>query len=178
VPPKIVLMRNYLFRNVVVQLTRQYYRWVWGMNIGRGAHISLTTKLDLSNPKGVHIGENTCMAFGSVILTHDFINNVHLPVVIGKNCLIGARSIIMPGVTIGDNCIVGVGSIVMRNVPARSIVMGNPARVMETDIDTGPWGKRIKKPVAPPVVLNPEDQATQVSPSVLQSTGGQNAAAN
>jgi acetyltransferase-like isoleucine patch superfamily enzyme len=171
-------MRNYLFRNVVVQLTRQYYRWVWGMNIGMGAHISLTTKLDLSNPKGVHIGENTCLAFGSVILTHDFINNVHLPVVIGKNCLIGARSIIMPGVTIGDNCIVGVGSIVMRNVPARSIVMGNPARVMETDIDTGPWGKRIKKAVVPPPMLKPEELLAQVSQPIPQSLDGKNAAAN
>ena len=148
------------------------------MNIGRGAHISLTTKLDLSNPKGVHIGENTCLAFGSVVLTHDFINNVHLPVVIGSNCLIGARSIVMPGVTIGDNCIVGVGSIVMRNVPARSIVMGNPARVIETDIDTGPWGKRIKKPVAAPALVIPETIAAKVNETVLQSADGLHAAAH
>jgi acetyltransferase-like isoleucine patch superfamily enzyme len=138
------------------------------MDIGEGVHISLTTKLDLSNPKGVHIGAYSCLAFGSVILTHDFINNVHLPVVIGKNCLIGARSVVMPGVTIGDHCIVGVGSIVMRNVPARSIVMGNPARVMEADIDTGHWGKRIRKPAVQEVEANPADIAAQTGQPVLQ----------
>jgi acetyltransferase-like isoleucine patch superfamily enzyme len=163
-----VSVRNFLFRNVVVTLRRQYYRRFWGMDIGEGVHISLTTKLDLSNPGGVHIGAYSCLAFGSVILTHDFINNVHLPVHIGKNCLIGARSVIMPGVSIGDHCIVGVGSIVMRNVPAHSIVMGNPARVMEADVDTGPWGQRIKKPVVQQAQVSPTDVATQNNLPPLQ----------
>jgi acetyltransferase-like isoleucine patch superfamily enzyme len=165
---RIVTVRNFLFRNVVVVLRREYYRRVWGMDIGEGVHISLTTKLDLSNPGGVHIGAYSCLAFGSVVLTHDFINNVHSPVRIGKNCLIGARSVIMPGVTIGDHCIVGVGSIVMRNVPARSIVMGNPARVMETDIDTGPWGQRIRKPVVQDTQSSPADIATLGNAPLLQ----------
>jgi acetyltransferase-like isoleucine patch superfamily enzyme len=159
VTSKLVAVRNFLFRNAVVVLRRQYYRRVWGMDIGEGVHISLSTKLDLSNPKGVHIGAYSCLAFGSVILTHDFINNVHLPVHIGKNCLIGARAVIMPGVTIGDHCIVGVGSIVMRSVPAHSIVMGNPARVMEADVDTGRWGQRIRKPALQHAEATPADQA-------------------
>lgn len=158
-PSRIAGFRNFLFRNVVVHLTRQYYVRVWGMDIGRDVHISRSAKLDLSNPKGIHIGDFTCIAFDAVILTHDFVNGVHLPVTIGSNCLIGARAVVMPGVTIGDHCIVGTGAIVMRNVPPRSIVMGNPARVMESDIDTGPWGARIRKPPPDPIVLRPEPQA-------------------
>jgi acetyltransferase-like isoleucine patch superfamily enzyme len=162
-PSRIAAFRNFLFRNFVVHLTRQYYVRVWGMDIGRGAHIARSAKLDLSNPRDVHIGEFTCVAFDAVILTHDFINNVHAPVVIGANCLIGARAVIMPGVTIGDHSIVGIGSIVMRNVPARSIVMGNPARVMESDIDTGPWGARRRKVANTPNYEVPETQVAVVS---------------
>ena len=36
---------------------------------------------------------------------------------IGKECQIGAHSIIMPGVRVGDNCVVAVASVVMKDVP-------------------------------------------------------------
>jgi acetyltransferase-like isoleucine patch superfamily enzyme len=150
---KIAIVRNFLFRNVSVRLTHWYYAFIWGMDIGRGAHISRSAKLDLSNPKGIHIGEYSCIAFDAVVLTHDFVNGEHLAVHIGAYCLIGARAVIMPGVTIGDHCIIGTGSIVMRNVPPNCVVMGNPARVIETGIDTGRWGSRIKKSRTPPEQL-------------------------
>ena len=47
---------------------------------------------------------------------------------IGENCFIGARSVIMPGVTIGDNCIVGAGSVVTKSIPPNTVVAGNPAK--------------------------------------------------
>ena len=54
------------------------------------------------------------------------------PIVIGKNVFIGARSIVMKGVTIGDGAIVGAGSVVTKDVPANTIVAGNPARIVKT----------------------------------------------
>jgi maltose O-acetyltransferase len=48
---------------------------------------------------------------------------------------------ILPGVTIGDGAIVGGGAVVFEDVPPRSIVGGNPARVLKTDIDAGPYGR-------------------------------------
>lgn len=154
-PSGLAAVRNFLFRNAVVHWTRFYYATLWGMDIGTGVHISRSAKLDLSNPKGVHIGDYTCIAFDAAILTHDFVNGQHLPVHIGSNCLIGARSVVMPGVSIGDNCIIGTGAIVMRNVPKGSLVIGNPGRVMEQGIETGKWGARIKatSPVAPEAAL-------------------------
>ena len=42
----------------------------------------------------------------------------------------GAGVIVLPGVTIGDRCTVGAGAVVTRDIPADSIAVGNPARVM------------------------------------------------
>lgn len=52
------------------------------------------------------------------------------PVTIGKNCWIGEKVIIMPGVEIGDWCVIGAGSIVTKSIPAYSMAVGNPAQVI------------------------------------------------
>ena len=54
------------------------------------------------------------------------------PVLIGDNVWIGARVIILPGITIGNDAVVGAGAVVTRDVPPRTIVAGNPARVLRT----------------------------------------------
>ncbi|WP_285009815.1 acyltransferase [Pedobacter faecalis] len=56
------------------------------------------------------------------------------PVVVGENAWIGAHAIILKGVTIGENSIVAMASVVTKDVPANSIVAGNPAKVVRTDI--------------------------------------------
>jgi carbonic anhydrase/acetyltransferase-like protein (isoleucine patch superfamily) len=54
------------------------------------------------------------------------------PVTICDDAWLGARAIVLPGVTIGQGAIVGAGSVVTRDVPSRAIVAGNPARVIRT----------------------------------------------
>lgn len=53
--------------------------------------------------------------------------------VIGKNCLIGMNSVIMDNVELGDECVVGALSFIKANekIPARSLLMGNPARIVK-----------------------------------------------
>lgn len=49
-----------------------------------------------------------------------------------KNAWIGARAIILPGVTVGENAIVGSGAVVTKDVPDNAVVVGSPARVIKT----------------------------------------------
>jgi maltose O-acetyltransferase len=52
------------------------------------------------------------------------------PVTIGERCYIGAGCIILPGSVVGDEAIVGAGSLVRGEIPARSLAVGNPAKVI------------------------------------------------
>jgi acetyltransferase-like isoleucine patch superfamily enzyme len=53
---------------------------------------------------------------------------------------IGANSVVLAGVTIGKHAVVAAGSIVTKNVPAYSVVVGNPARVIKQyNHQTGVW---------------------------------------
>jgi maltose O-acetyltransferase len=54
------------------------------------------------------------------------------PISVGDNAWIGGGAIVLPGVSIGPDSVVGAGSVVTRDVPARSVVVGNPARVVRT----------------------------------------------
>lgn len=52
------------------------------------------------------------------------------PIVIKRGCWIGQNVVILPGVTIGELSIIGANSVVSRDVPARCIAVGSPARVI------------------------------------------------
>ena len=110
------------------------------MKIGEGARISLKAKLDFTNPRGVHIGAYTIITPMAQIFTHDFVRARHVDTYIGSHCFIGAGSIILPGVSVGDHSIVAAGAVVTSDVPPNSIVAGNPAKVIKSDIRTGHYG--------------------------------------
>ena len=52
------------------------------------------------------------------------------PVHIGERCWIGGGVTICPGVTIGDRSVIGAGAVVVHDIPADSLAVGNPARVI------------------------------------------------
>jgi maltose O-acetyltransferase len=52
------------------------------------------------------------------------------PIIIGNDVWLGARSIVLTGVTIGDGAVIGAGSVVTKSVPANAIAVGNPAKVI------------------------------------------------
>ncbi|HET6151785.1 MAG TPA: sugar O-acetyltransferase [Marmoricola sp.] len=53
------------------------------------------------------------------------------PIKIGANVWIGGGAIVLAGVTIGDNAVIGAGAVVTKDVPANSVAVGNPARVIK-----------------------------------------------
>jgi acetyltransferase-like isoleucine patch superfamily enzyme len=53
-----------------------------------------------------------------------------VPTVVRRGATIGSGATVLCGLEIGEDAIVGAGSVVTRDVPARTIVVGNPARVL------------------------------------------------
>ncbi|WOG27346.1 sugar O-acetyltransferase [Endozoicomonas sp. 8E] len=54
------------------------------------------------------------------------------PITIGNNVWLGANVSVNPGVTIGDNSVIGAGSVVTRDIPANSVAVGAPCRVIKS----------------------------------------------
>lgn len=96
-----------------------------------------------AEPHLVCMGDNVFVAADVVMITHNMMNCVVQhelggicvepqfgKIVIGNNVFIGARVMIMAGVTIGNNCVVAAGAIVTKDVPDGCVVGGVPAKVI------------------------------------------------
>ncbi len=108
------------------------YRTFLHMEIGKKTAIGLMVMMDTMFPEKIHIGENSIIGYNSTILAHEYmIDEYRLgEVYIGSNVMIGAKVIILPGVTIGDNAVVGAGSVVTRDIPPNTFSAGNPAKLI------------------------------------------------
>ena len=102
---------------------------------------NICSNIAINEPHLISIGLGTTVAGNVEFVTHDNSISKVLPnttdlfgkIIIGNNCFIGARSVIMYGVTIADNVIVAAGSVVTKSVPESNVVVaGNPARVIST----------------------------------------------
>jgi acetyltransferase-like isoleucine patch superfamily enzyme len=111
-------------------------------NISPSAIIESNLNLDRVYPQGIFIGEHTLIASRTTILCHEHVKrdekNPKNPWVtntyIGKNCFIGIGAMILPGVKIGDEVIIGAAAVVTKDIPSNSVAVGNPARVIKTNI--------------------------------------------
>ena len=86
---------------------------------------------------GIEIGDDTIWAPGVKMISanHDPQNlDRHLPdepIRIGCKCWIGANAILLPGVQLGDRVVVGAGAVVTKSFPVGSVIVGNPAHIIE-----------------------------------------------
>ncbi|KAA9394869.1 sugar O-acetyltransferase [Kocuria coralli] len=109
-----------------------------GKNIRLGERVFINSGCRFQDQGGITIGDDALVGHNVVIATlnHDLdpelrASTVPAPVVIGHSVWIGANATVLPGVTIGDGAVVAAGAVVTKDVPARTVVGGVPARVIK-----------------------------------------------
>ncbi len=110
------------------------------IRIGAGSHVDQFCVL--YGQGGLAIGARCAIAAGVIVYTQTNQFDAaplapiveqpvrYAPVGIGDDVWIGARAVILPGVTIGDHAVIAAGAVVREDVPAWTIVAGVPARVI------------------------------------------------
>ncbi len=130
------------------------------VNNGVGAvRIGSRTRIGLGNTiiGPVTIGNDVRLAQNVVLsgLNHNY-EDVSMPIheqgvstaiiTVEEETWIGANCVVVAGVTIGKHCIIAGGSVVTKDIPAYSVAVGNPARVVKTyNHDTGEWQRAVNK---------------------------------
>jgi len=108
------------------------------LTIGANAKINYNCVIVCHN--SVHIGEGTEFGPSVYLYDHDHDFRIGLkenkyissPIVIGKNCWIGANTVILRGTTIGDNCVIGAGSVVKGDFPANTVIVQKRQTTLHT----------------------------------------------
>jgi maltose O-acetyltransferase len=113
----------------------------YGSNIRLGRRVFANHNLVVLDCAEVRIGDDVMIGPNVVIsaATHPVDAAVRRsmleyarPITIGDGVWIGAGAVILPGVTIGANTTIGAGSVVNRDIPADSVAVGNPCRVIRS----------------------------------------------
>ena len=128
-----VVIANCPFNNLRVILYR-----MCGFKIGKNTFIGMKCYLDDMCYDCMQIGNNVVISYGVYFACHGK-NQKHLPIIIEDGAYIGLRSSIISnnadhsknGVIIGKNCIVGACSLVNRNIPPECTCVGIPAKIID-----------------------------------------------
>lgn len=115
-----------------------------GCKVGKGCFIGDYVRVDVGHADMITLEDNVSIASGTRLLCHQrdfsvyFVGSDYMklgytvkPIVLKKGCLIGMESFVMPGVTVGEGAIVGAGSMVTKDIPAWTVAVGRPAKVVK-----------------------------------------------
>lgn len=138
------IFETYKYKHIRARLWRKM-----GCHVGKNVNIGHTVAVDYGNTDLVHIEDKVIITHGCILLCHrrDMsryrkyddsyeLPYIYKPITLKTGCQIGMGSIIMPGVTIGEGAIIGALSVVTRDIPAWTIAVGNPCKVIK-DIEEG-----------------------------------------
>jgi acetyltransferase-like isoleucine patch superfamily enzyme len=115
-----------------------------GVQIGDQCDILANISSFQGEPYLIRMGSRVTVTAGVLFITHDGATRVfrnsdprwtketglYGKIEIGDNVFIGVNSILLPGISIGSNSVIGAGSVVTRDVPANSVAVGNPAKIL------------------------------------------------
>ena len=132
---------------VLNRISHRLRPWLWkrtGVKINGKICIGYDVYYDVGNASHLIIEESAWITSRCLLLCHkrnlsdyrmgDDINvmpYIKSDIHIGKGVHIGMGTIVMPGVTIGDGAIIGAGAVVTKDIPAWTIAVGNPAKVVK-----------------------------------------------
>ncbi|WP_413542651.1 sugar O-acetyltransferase [Citricoccus nitrophenolicus] len=109
----------------------------FGKNLTIGRRVFINSGCRFQDQGGVTIGDDCLIGHNAVFATlnHDLAperraDMLPAPIILGRRVWLGANVTVLPGVTMGDNSVVGAGSVVTQDVPANTVAVGSPARVV------------------------------------------------
>lgn len=126
------------------------FRCEYGRNIHFGNKVIVNMNCTFLDNNRINIGNNVMIAPDVKIFTAthsvnlsermperkspcaSICDTIALPVTIEEGVWIGGNVTILPGITIGRNSVIGAGSVVVKDIPANSIAVGNPCRVIKS----------------------------------------------
>lgn len=112
----------------------------YGYNIEIGENFYSNHNLVILDPAEVTFGDNVFIGPNCGFYTAQHPIDIETrnkgleyayPIKVGNNVWIGGNVTVLPGVTIGDNCTIGAGSVVVKDIPANSVAVGNPCKVIK-----------------------------------------------
>lgn len=144
-PLRVWLLRVFgarIGKNTVIErirLINLYRMGICGITIGDNCFLGDGVTLDTA--ERITLENDVTLSFDVMVLTHTNVGYKNHPVqehipsvanstVFKKGCFVGVRSVILPGVTIGEGAAVAAGAVVTKDVPAKTLVGGVPAKVI------------------------------------------------
>lgn len=113
-----------------------------GKNIKFGHRVFINSGCKFQDQGGITIGDDVLVGHNCVIATLNHAlepdrraDMVPAPVIIGDKVWIGANVTILQGVTVGEGAVIAAGAVVNKDVPARTIVGGIPAKVIKKTLE-------------------------------------------
>jgi acetyltransferase-like isoleucine patch superfamily enzyme len=113
-----------------------------GATVDEGVAWGLEATPDVFWPELVTLRRDCIVGYDAVLLCHEFLQDEYRTgeVVIGERAMVGAKAVVLPGVTVGADAQVAAGSLVSEDVPPGATVAGVPAEVVSGDGDDGDDG--------------------------------------
>lgn len=109
---------------------------VRGNNVRIGKNVVVMNNSLFMAAGGITIEDDVLVAANVQLISnnHDLYDHQVLtckPVLLKRNCWIGAGATILPGITVGENAVVAAGAVVTKDVEDNTVVGGNPAKIIK-----------------------------------------------